>query len=217
MQKSGAAVFAAVLGLVLTLAPLGRVRAQATTPTLTPPPGALPWGKPEIALAPAGAYAVDPTHAAVIARVSHIGYSFSVFRFDKVAGTLKWDPAAPARSSLTAEVLTASVATNVEGFATRIASPEFLNSAANPRATFVSAIWRRTDATHGRVQGVFTLMGRARPLTLDVALVGAGKGFGSPRLGVHATGQIAPGDFGLSPVFKDPIELVIDVEFVKTP
>ena len=67
--------------------------------------------------APAGTYALDPDHAGVIARVSHIGYSYSVFRFDKVAATLTWDPAKPDASSLKATVQTGSIATKVAGFA----------------------------------------------------------------------------------------------------
>ncbi len=65
------------------------------------------------------------------------------------------------------------------------------------------------------MDGQFSLMGKTGPLTLDVNLVGAGKGFGSPRLGVHAEGSINPNDFGLAPMFGNAIVLVIDTEFSK--
>src|SRR5665213_3661197 len=137
------AVGAALLGLATASA------AIAACPTGLPP--GVFCGSKDISLAPGGTYALDPNHAAVIARVSHLGYSYSLFRFDKVEGALVWTPAPPSRSSLTASVETASVATNVAGFAKDIAGDGFLKSAAFPKATFVSTAFRRTAATHGQV------------------------------------------------------------------
>jgi polyisoprenoid-binding protein YceI len=180
------------------------------------PPGVFP-GSPDLKGAPAGAYALDPSHAAVIARVSHIGYSYSVFRFDKVKGDLTWDPAAPAKSNVSITVQTGSIATNVSGFATELSGAGFLNTGAFPQATFVSTAFHQTDALHGKVDGQFTLLGKTAPLTFDVTLVGAGKGFmGHPRLGVHGEAQIDPKAYGLPPFFQAPIALVVDTEFAKT-
>ncbi|HYD04708.1 MAG TPA: hypothetical protein VEC60_03240, partial [Reyranella sp.] len=61
------------------------------------PPGVYMGGK-ELSEARAGTYTIDPDHNAVLARVQHIGYSWSVFRFDKASGTLGWDPANPEKS-----------------------------------------------------------------------------------------------------------------------
>ena len=61
-------------------------------------------------------------------------------------------------------------------------------------------------------------MGKTRPVTFDVELVGAGKGFaGQPRIGVHARAVINPDDFGLPPLFGDAIEIVVDTEFQRKP
>ena len=166
--------------------------------------------------APAGAYALDPDHTAVVAKVSHLGYSLSVFRFGAVSGTMTWDPAQPAASALNVSVDTASIATPVAGFAAELAGDGYLKSAAFPKATFVSTRVRQIDAAHGQVDGQFTLLGKTVPLTFDVQLVGAGKGFmGHPRIGFEATTQIHPQDFGLSPVLGDTIQLVIDAEFAQ--
>ncbi len=125
-------------------------------------------GQPDAALAPAGTYAIDPDHTAVIAKVSHIGYALSVFRFDTVSGALTWDPVHPERSSLTATVAPASIATPVARFAKELAGDAYLKAAAFPTATFVSSGFRRIDALHGEVSGVFTLMGKARLVTFAV-------------------------------------------------
>jgi polyisoprenoid-binding protein YceI len=177
------------------------------------PPGVFA-GEPNAQLAPAGSYGIDPDHTAVIAKVSHIGYSKSVFRFEKVSGTLRWDPAKPTDSALEITVDTGSISTPVAGFAKQLAGPDYLKSGAFPRATFTSSRFRKIDATHGRVDGRLSLMGKTAPLSFDVTLVGAGKGFmGHPRIGVEATGQLGTADFGLPPMLGPSIELVIDAEF----
>jgi polyisoprenoid-binding protein YceI len=177
------------------------------------PPGVFA-GEPDAQLAPAGSYALDPDHTAVVAKISHIGYAKSVFRFDKVSGKLGWDPAHPTTSTLDVTVDPASISTPVRGFAKELAGPGYLNTAAFPQATFVSTRFRQVDATHGRVEGRITLMGKTAPLTFDVTLEGAGKGFmGHPRLGVEATGRLETADFGLPPVLGPSVELVIDAEF----
>jgi len=180
------------------------------------PPGVFA-GEHDYHLAPAGAYAIDPAHTAVLAKVSHIGYGLSVFRFDKVEGVLAWDPASPAQSSMKVSVDVASIDTPVPGFAKELSGDGFLKTGAFPAATFVSTAFHQIDASHGRVDGDFTLMGKTRPLSFEVELVGAGKGFmGHPRLGVEARTRLNPQEFGMSPMFSAPIELVIDAEFARS-
>jgi len=208
------------LRLIFLSAALSQVVGVAAIAQPAAPPGGPPSfarGEKDIKGAPAGAYELDATHASVIALVSHMGYSNSVFRFDKVKGSLTWDPAAVANSKLSVTVEPGSIATNVAGFAKELGGPMFLNVQAFPEATFVSTAFRQTAEGKGQVDGQFTLMGKTRPLTFDVNLVGAGKGFGKPRLGVNARATINPQDFGISPMLPGPIQLIVDVEFVRTP
>jgi polyisoprenoid-binding protein YceI len=210
----------ALPGLALALAASA---AAAPSPDQSPelppdlPPGVYAGG-PVLADARAGTYTIDPDHIAVLARVQHIGYSWSVFRFDKAAGTLGWDPAAPEASTLSVTVQTGSIATPVKDFATQLAGGDYLKSGKFPEATFVSTAFHRSDATQGRVDGRFTLMGITRPATFAVELVGAGKGWADkPRLGVHAVASIAPTAFGFPALFGKSIEIVVDTEFERTP
>jgi len=191
--------------------------AAAAADSHCPPglPAGIVCGAPDYRLAPAGHYTIDASHAGVVARVSHIGYSYSVFRFGDVTGDLSWDPAHPDQSKLAVTVKTASIATPVPNFSTELAGPGFLSSAAFPDATFTSTAFHQTGPDKGRVDGVFTLRGKSNPVSLDVALIGAGPGFGAPRMGVHASGWINPGDYGMPGMFSAPIELLLDVEFVK--
>jgi polyisoprenoid-binding protein YceI len=185
------------------------------------PPGVYRGGQ-VLADARAGTYTIDPDHTAVLARVQHIGYSWLVFRFDKASGTLGWDPAAPEKSTLSVTVQTSSIATPVKDFAAQLAGDDYLKAAKFPEATFVSTAFHRpsasTGATHGKVDGRFTLMGTTKPVTFDVELVGAGKGWADkPRLGVHAVARIVPQDYGFPALFGNTIEIVVDTEFERTP
>jgi polyisoprenoid-binding protein YceI len=202
-----------VRALILAAALLLPGAALATCPTGLPP--GVFCGEPDPAAAPAGTYVVDPNHTAVVARVPHLGYSRSVFRFDKTRGTLTWDPASAKASNLTAEVDTGSIATPVAGFPAELSGPGYLKVAAFPHANFVSTAFRRVDKLHGDVDGQFTLMGVTHPMTFHVTLIGAGKGFGKPRLGIEAVSSLDPQLFGMGPFFQDPIQLVIDAEFVR--
>lgn len=207
---------ALLLGAVVAVFPAVGGLAQGTCPPGIPP--GVFCGERNIAHATAGTYALDPDHSAVLARVSHIGYSYSVFRFDRVSGTLVWNPDSVARSTLSAQVVTESITSNVKGFASKLAGDQFLDAPRFPEVTFASTAFRQTDTTNGKVDGNLTLMGKTAPVTFDVTLVGAGKGFGGqPRLGIRASSWIKPQDFGMPAMFSEAIEIVIDAEFVRNP
>jgi len=210
------ALCALVLSVVLSLMVVVTAQAQGAQPSGLPP--GVYMGEADYKQAPAGTYALDVDHAAVIARVSHLRYSWSIFRFDRLSGTLTWDPVNTASSSLTAKVETASITSNVKGFSQQLAGDDFLKAAKFPEATFVSTAFRQMSSRRGKVDGQFTLMGKTRPVTFDVELVGAGKGLtGQPRIGATARASINPVDFGLPPLFGDAIEIVVDAEFERKP
>jgi polyisoprenoid-binding protein YceI len=206
---------------VLALGLASSLAASAAWAQGTCPPGMPPGvfcGERNIGYATAGTYAVDQDHTAVLARVSHVGYAYLVFRFDRAAGTLTWDAANTARSTLSISVKIESITSNVKDFASQLAGDQFLNAPRFPEATFVSTAFRPADATSGKVDGYLTLMGKTAAVTFDVTLTGAGKGFGgNPRIGIHANTWIKPADFGMPAMFTDPIEIVVDAEFARAP
>jgi len=142
--------------------------ASAASPQSTPqslPPGVY-MGEADYKQAPAGTYyTLDPDHTAVIARVSHLRYSYSVFRFDRASATLVWDPANAAACSLNAKVDTASITSNVKGFGEQLSGDDFLKAGAFPQATFTSTAFKQTGANRGKVDGQLTLMGKTKPVT----------------------------------------------------
>jgi polyisoprenoid-binding protein YceI len=191
--------------------------ALAAAPVMAQP--AMPQPAHDYKASPAGDYALDPSHTGLIVRVSHLGFSFEVFRFQTVAADLAWDPANPAADKLDVTVDAGSIATAPTGsvdFAKELSGPKFLNVAQFPKATFVSRAFKPIDATHGKVEGDLTILGKTVPATFDVELVGAGQGFHGPVLGVHARTTVDAVALGL-PAFMGaaPIEIIVDTEFDK--
>ena len=183
---------------------------------LAPAQPAMPKPVQDYKAAPAGTYALDVRHTGLVARIPHLGFSYSIFRFQDVSGKLAWDPANPAANKLDVTVDPKSIATSATpGFSDELAGAQFLNVAKFPTATFTSKAFHVTDATHGKVDGDLTIMGVTRPATFDVTLVGAGPGFRGPVLGVTARTDVDPTGFGLPPFIKGPIQLFIDTEFDK--
>jgi polyisoprenoid-binding protein YceI len=164
--------------------------------------------------APAGKYAIDPKHTGLVARVPHLGFSISIFRFSAVQGALVWDPNNPGADKLDVTVDPKSIETApVQGFSDEIGE-KFLKVAQFPTATFVSTAFHPEGPAHGKVDGDLTLMGVTKHVTFDVDLVGAGKGFRGPVMGLEAKTQLDPKAYpSLPPFITGPIELVIDTEF----
>ncbi|HEX3919077.1 MAG TPA: YceI family protein [Caulobacteraceae bacterium] len=174
----------------------------------------MPTASHDFHAAPAGKYAIDPKHTGLIARVPHVGFSYSIFRFQGVTGAMVWDPAKPASDTLSVSVDAKSIATApVDGFSAEI-DDRFLKATNFPVATFTSTRFHPTSATHGTVEGDLVLMGVTKHVVFDVDLVGAGVGMGHhPVLGVTARTTLDPKAYGLPGFITGPIELVIDTEF----
>lgn len=213
MRRAG--LLGVLSGAAFALAATG-LAAEAPAPSL-PPGFKLPHGQHDVRKAIAGTYTLDPLHSAVVARVSHLGFSMSVFRFEKMDASLAWNPADIAGAKLTAHVEAASIATPVPGFAQDLAK-NYLHAPQFPKASFVSTAFKPRDYRHGTVEGRLTIMGRTLPAVFDVDLVGAGPGFAAgPKLGhvigIHATTKLDPHALGLPEVFAEPIAIEIDAEF----
>jgi len=196
----------------------------AAMPALAQDPAQIPRGQKDYHAAAAGSYNLDPYHSAVIARVGHLDFSYSVFRFDKVTGALEWNPDDPAASKLSVEVEIASISNPVEGFREVLLGPDYLNGTAYPTASFTAESFVAESNTSGTVSGPLTIMGKTHPATFRAELVGAGRGYtgdenGNPvirdLIGLRAETEIDPQAYGLNAFFTTPIPIEIDAEFAR--
>lgn len=178
---------------------------------------------------PAGAYALDGRHASVTWKIRHGGVGIFAARFDKISGTLNFDPANPTASTITASVAADSVNTGVlnttgeRAFDREIATQAF-GSEANPEIKFVSRSISVTGPTNGVITGDLTLKGVTRPVTLEASFEGGRfvQMRGKHVLGFSARGAFNRKDFGatlsnpLADGFvSDTVELEIHAEFIQ--
>jgi polyisoprenoid-binding protein YceI len=170
-------------------------------------------------------YAIDPTHSAVHFSVRHMMLSNVRGEFTKVAGTIEFDPQAPAHSSIAATIDAASINTRDEGRDGHLKSADFLDVEKFPSITFRS----KQISLHGdeaKVTGDLTIHGVTREITLDVEGTTAEikDPWGKHRVGTSATAKLSRKDFGLTwnaaletggVMVGDEVKITIEVEAVR--
>lgn len=175
------------------------------------------------ASAPAAAadYTIDTKdhHASITFRIKHLGFSWLTGRFDNFSGTFSWDDKKPEASKVKVEIDTASVSSNHAERDKHLRSPDFLDVAKFPKATFESTAAKLDATGKGTITGKLTLHGVTKDVTLNVERIGGGADpWGGTREGFTGTTMLTLADFGmtheLGPSAK-AVELTLNVEGVK--
>jgi len=174
----------------------------------------------DIANAVAGTYAMEPTHAYITMKYSHLGFSEPVLGFRTFDGTLNIDPENLSDMNLTVNIDPASIDSRVEVFNGHLKGEKFFNVAEHPEITFVSTAAMPESSGNGKIAGDLTIKGITKPVVLDVVLNKAGKNPINQKetIGVSAKTTIkrSEWDLGLyAPNVSDDVEIVISSEFVK--
>ena len=199
---------AALLASALLLAAPAVTAQQRTAPVISQNPAA----------AVAGTYALDKSHASVVAKLSHMGLSNYTLRFNRLDGELQYDPRNLTRSRVSFTVDPGSVDTGNEKFNTELSGAQFLNGPSG-LARFVSTGLTATGPRTGRLTGNLTLNGVTRPQTFQVTFNGGGRNFsGKPSVGFSAEGAIKRSDYRVATrlpaaVVGDEVRLLIEAEF----
>ena len=129
---------------------------------------ALAWPVDALA-APPPAWTVDKTASSVRFTSSMAGEAFSgVFR--RWDADIRFDPANLAGSSVTATIDVASVTTDNPDRDQALPTATFLDAPAFPRATFVAHGFTAAAPGRFQTQGVLTLRGVSKPLSLPFTL-----------------------------------------------
>ncbi len=195
--------------LALLLLCAGPVGAQ------TPPAKALPAEA-------SGSYILDKSHANIIFKLSHLGFSDYIGRFNSFDAKLKLDAAKPANSSVEATIAPASVDTNNSELEDKLRGDYYFNVAQHAEIRFVSTILKQTAVNKGIMMGNLTMLGVSKPVSLDVTFVGAGMNpYASVyTVGFRATGVLKRSDWGMKtliPQIGDDVQVLIEAEFHKRP
>ncbi len=213
-----AALVAATLGL-----PWGLSRAAESAG----PPAMAPMAAP-----PAGAYKLDKSHASLILRASHMGFSTYTTRFSRFDADLTFDP----RNLSASKVVTAIDASSFEMDAAPqmcldiMKGPQMLDTAKFPHIVFKSDGIRVTGAKSMEISGNLTLHGITRPIVLVATYNGGYAGMPNmdpkARVGFSAHGSFKRSDFGIAYGVPAPgttlgvgdlIDFSIEAEFTGPP
>ena len=151
-------------------------------------------------------YKIDPAHSNAQFTVRHMMITNVRGGFRNVSGTIEYDAANPAESSINAVIDAGTINTNDEKRDEHLKSADFLDVAAYPTITFKSRKIVNAGNGQWKATGDLTIHGVAREVTLDVeGPTGEAKDpYGNTRIGASATTKIKRSDFGVT--FNAPVE-----------
>ncbi len=173
-------------------------------------------------------YKIDPSHTAVIFGISHMGFSYTYGRFNKVDGKYTLDEANPAGSSFELTIDASSIDTNDPKRDGHLKSADFLNAGEFPLITFKSTGVTTEQAEAGaapdgsaggivyQVTGDLTMHGVTRKVTLPLKLLKVGPGMdGKQHSGFICETRLARSEFGMTnmiPAVGDDVAVTISFE-----
>ncbi len=161
-------------------------------------------------------YVIDKKgqHAFVNFKVSHLGYSYIIGRFNDFDGKYSYDADNPEASKVSVTINAKSLDTNHAERDKHLRSDDFINVSKNPTITFDSTSYQRgTDGD--KLMGNLSLNGVTREVAIDVRKIGEGKDpWGGYRSGFHGTVVLNATDWGL-PNWVGDIEVELNIEGIR--
>jgi polyisoprenoid-binding protein YceI len=162
---------------------------------------------------------IDPMHSAAQFSVRHLGISTVRGQFEKLSGSVTYDPAAPDKTSISATIDATSVNTRVEMRDNDLRSPNFLDVAKYPTITFKSKRIDHSGSGSLKVIGDLTIHGVTKEVSLDVdgPTPAIKDPMGNQRMGASASTKINRHDFGVNgapAMAGDEVLITLDIEML---
>jgi polyisoprenoid-binding protein YceI len=144
-------------------------------------------------------WTIDPSHSLAEFSVRHMMVSTVKGRFTQLSGSIVFDPEDHSRSSVQAEIATASVSTSDEQRDAHLRSADFFDAEQFPTVRFTSTRIEPVDAERVRVIGDLTIRGTTREVVIDAELNGQGANpWGKQVIGFSGRTSLNRKDFGLN-------------------
>lgn len=166
-------------------------------------------------------YVIDTEdqHAFIEFKISHLGFSWLHGRFNDFEGEFTFDPENPENSSVTVTVDTASVDSNHERRDKHLRDDDFLTVDEYPEAHFRSTGFDPLGDDRYRLEGDLTLLGKTRPVEIEVEQIGAGEDpWGGFRRGFEGKTTLTLADFGIDYDLgeeAETVEITLSVEGIR--
>jgi polyisoprenoid-binding protein YceI len=168
---------------------------------------------------------IDPAHASAQFKVRHLMVANVRGELGEVTGEVSYDPAAPERSWVAAQIDASGIDTRNADRDAHLKSADFLDVANHPAVTFRSTAVRAAGPAALEVDGALTIRGTTRPVTLAVELSDEIRDpWGNAKRGLTATARLDRRAFGLTwnavmesggIVVGETVDVTIEAELVK--
>lgn len=166
-------------------------------------------------------YVIDTAkaHAFIEFKVSHLGYSWLLGRFDTFEGEFEYDPKNPSKSEVEVVIDTASVNSNHSERDKHLRSDDFLNVDKYPTSTFKSTKFVDNGDGTATMTGNFTLNGVTKEIDIAVSKIGEGKDpWGGYRAGFEGTTSFKMKDYNIKKYLgpaSETVHLYFSIEGIK--
>ena len=173
-------------------------------------------------------YQIDPQHSAAQFKVRHMMIANVKGEFDKVSGTVEFDPSNPAASQVDVSIDVASISTRETARDNDLKSAHFFDVANYPTITFKSTGVAASGEGEYEVTGDLTIHGVTKPVALKVESFTeeVKDPWGLMRRGATATTHISRAEFGMhfnmaletgGVLVGDKVDITLDVEMTRKP
>ncbi len=162
-------------------------------------------------------YVLETPHTQVLFSVNHLGFSNSYGKFTGYSGTINFDPAAPATSSVEVTIDAKSVELNDAKWNDHVKNADFLDTEKFPNITFKSTKIEVTGEKTANITGDLTIRGVTKQVVLATVFNKLDKHpySGKDVAGFSATTKFKRSDFGVSygvPGVGDEMSITLEVE-----
>lgn len=149
------------------------------------------------AIAAPTTWIIDTNHSSVEFSIRHL-FSKVPGKFTKFSGTIVYDAANAATSSVKAEIDASTITTANEKRDGHLKSEDFFDVAKYPTLSFESTKVAAAGENKLKVDGNLTMHGITKPTVLDVTFLGAGAGPGGRQVsGFEAVTKVNRKDFNI--------------------
>ncbi|MBS3804758.1 MAG: YceI family protein [Oleiphilaceae bacterium] len=144
---------------------------------------------------------IDDEHFSIAFEIDHLGYANVIGLFLEAEGAFEYDAEARTVPSGKVTVKSESVFTNHEKRDDHVRNDDFLDADKYPEVEFTVTDFATTGENTGELTGDLTLLGKTRPVTLDVTLNKAAVypfGHEEYTLGISASTTIKRSEWGMT-------------------
>lgn len=171
-------------------------------------------------------YTIDPSHSQATFSVRHMMISNVRGEFQKLSGSVEFDPANVGATKISADLEVASISTGDEKRDGHLRSADFFDAEKHPTITFRSTSATAKGDGEIEVRGDLTIHGVTKEVVLAVEgpTASAKDPWGNERIGASAATKIKRTDFGLvwnvaleagGILVGEDVKIALDVSLIK--